>query len=54
MCRLRLLQDFSTIDVDLGSEAWDIWKGDESRSTAPEMKFMSRTAVYKSLDYKTI
>jgi len=35
-----------------GSEAWTIRKGDSSRLTACELKFMRRTAGYMKWDYK--
>ena len=36
-----------------GSETWTINAGDPRRISAPEMKYMRRTAGYTRTDYKT-
>jgi hypothetical protein len=36
-----------------GSETWTIKARDHIRITAPEIKYMRRTAGYTSTDYKT-
>jgi hypothetical protein len=48
--RIRVYRIAARCVLTFGSEAWTVWKTEESRMAAAEMKFMRRMARYSRKD----